>query len=251
MQLALDDKYFMHRLMKHYINRDEDYEPEICRFLKQVLCPGDNFVDVGAHIGYFTILGAELVENGKVYAFEAEKENFKQLKSHIKRNGYKNVKAFNKIVGDTNREAEIYVCLDNDGGHSLWNPGNHPFNSETRKSAGVRQSVGMVTLDSLVDIVPKAIKIDVEGCELLVLKGAENLIRKHKPAVILEINAFALEQMGTTQHEIGDFMKSLGYAAFNMETGAILPNMVDEDELRKLNINVVFINLPKHLMKAK
>jgi FkbM family methyltransferase len=247
-ELALDTTKNLQNSMLWFADHDQEYEPEVCRFLKQVLTPGDCFIDVGAHIGYFTILASRLVESGKVYSFEPENYNHQCLLDNIKLNGFTNVTAFQKCVGDKEAEVELFVNLDNDGGHSLWWPGQHPANTRTRESERTAQRVGMVTLDSVVDFVPKAIKIDAEGSELLVIKGAERLIRQHKPMVIMEMNYSALMWMGTSKNELADYMDALGYATYMLETGDIV-------DLKKIDngqyvFNVVFISLPPHLIKA-
>jgi len=108
---------------------------------------------------------------------------------------------------------------DNDGGHSLWNPAKHELNTLTRDNELITEPVGMVTLDNVIDEPVKLIKIDVEGCEFKVIKGALKLIKKYKPLIIIEANDFALEQMGTSTDEIFSFMSEIGYDVYDLETG--------------------------------
>lgn len=236
MNLALDEFGATSGFMLYLNNRDEEYEPEVCRLLKNVLVEGDTFIDCGAHVGYFTILASELVENGQVYAFEAEKENFKNLIANIKLNKAKNVKAFNNAVGDEDKEVEIIFNRDNDGGHSLWNPAKHELNNLTRDNELIKEPVVMVTLDRIIDEPVKLIKIDVEGCELMVLKGAIKLLKKYHPLVIIEVNDFALEQMGTTTEEVFMFMSELGYDVYDLETGE-----TPKERTNHYIYNVVFV----------
>jgi len=92
----------------------------------------------------------------------------------------------------------------------------------------------MVTIDSLIDEPVKLIKIDTEGCELKILQGATNLIKKHSPVIIAEVNNFALEEMGTSKEEIFSYMYSLGYEWFNLRTK-------DHSLIDKYEENVVFV----------
>jgi FkbM family methyltransferase len=138
---------------------------------------------------------------------------------NIKINKYENVEVFHKAVGDECKKIKLRVNFDNDGGHALWDVSKHPFNQKTLHEKPKYQNVDMVTLDSIIDEPIKLIKIDVEGCELKVLKGSETLLKKYSPAVIAEINDMALREMGTDKNEIYSYMVSLGYSGFNLTTG--------------------------------
>lgn len=215
MKLELDETKITQRLM---LTQGEKYEQEISNLMKQLLTKEDTFIDCGAHVGFFTCLAAELCKH--VYAFEAEKENYKSLSHNIKINKYDNVQAFHNAVGDECKKVNLTVNLDNDGGHGLWDVSKHPFNERTRAEKIKHETVPMVTIDSLELNEPvKLIKIDVEGCELMVLKGAENLIKKYSPTVIAEINNSALNEMGTDKGDVYDYMLSLGYHGFNLTNG--------------------------------
>ena len=207
------------------------YEPEVSGFFKKVLSPGDNVIDVGANLGMFTLLASALVKDGIVCAFEPEKYSFERLRNYV--NGSGNIRLMNMAVGDKNEDVQLYFNMDNDSGHSLWNPAHHPLNKSTKLNKSILETIPMVTLDSVIDFVPKLIKIDTEGCELMVLKGAERILREYHPIVVSEINTFALKEMGTTQIELSDYMTSLGYKAYSLPY---------EKELDLTNFNAPFLN---------
>lgn len=236
MNLELDETKYTQGLM---LKSNGDYESEISGFMRSILKPEDCFVDCGAHVGYFTTLGAELCSS--VYSIEPEKENFISLAHNIEINKYKNVKAFNCCVGDENKEVELFINLDNDGGNALWDVSKHPFNKKTKLNGNTFQKVRMVTLDSFINEPVKLIKIDVEGCELKVLQGAKELLGKYHPAVILEINDFALKNMGTNKGDIISFMSSLGYTCYDLQTGEQLD--LQTNVVHEYVYNVVFIKL--------
>lgn len=231
MNLELDKTKFTQRLM---LKSDGFYESEISDMMVRILKEDDTFIDCGAHIGWFTITGAELCK--KVYSFEAEKGNFECLQKNIELNGLTNVKAFNNAVGEECIDTELYINLDNDGGHALWDISIHPFNKKTKSADKVKQPVKMVTLDSLIDEPVKLIKIDVEGCELKVIKGADNLIRKYSPMIILEMNDSAFKEMGYTKDYLIAHLKTLGYQGFNLKEGGSLNDMS-----KKYAENAVFV----------
>ena len=213
------------------------YEPEVAGFLRKNLLPGDNMIDVGANTGIFTALASELVEKeGKVVAFEPEKHMYEQLVNNTK--GLTNVNLVNAAAGDDNQQANLFYNYDNDGGHALWDPANFGQNQMTRKNKRIIEKVDMVTLDSTIDFVPKIIKIDTEGCELKVLRGAQRILKEHKPFVISEINKMALMEMGTSDAELGKFMTEMGYQAYSLpEEKKIHLGFFD---VPYLNYNMVF-----------
>jgi FkbM family methyltransferase len=218
------------------------YEPEVAVVLMRVLQDGDGFVDVGANVGFFTVLAAQLVgETGRVYAFEPEQENFGRLAQNISLNDLSNVVTYQSAVGDQVGTAELFINSDNDGGHALWNPGAHSFNKVSREKV-IKQNVEMVTLDSVLagaTVPVKLIKIDAEGYEQHVLHGALELITRHRvPFVLAEVNRLALQQAGASERALFQLMRHLGYFAYLVE--------VTEPELTS-----TLLEIPLHFIPQK
>lgn len=137
------------------------------------------FFDIGANVGkYSIIIGNQLGKNGKVYSFEPEQSNLKALERNLLLNKIQNVKIIPIACSDKKGNLNFYLNKDNSGGHSLV--------KKTDKKIVVKSE----TLDSIVkdkkikDI--KLIKIDVEGAESLVLKGAKKTLKKFHPKIIFE-----------------------------------------------------------------
>lgn len=202
------------------------YEPEVSLVLMHILQSGDGFVDVGANVGFFTVIAARLVgTGGQVHAFEPETANMQRLRQNIALNELTNVELHEAAVGDHNGETELFINSDNDGGHALWNPAAHSFNKRSRETVIV-QKTRLVTLDSALGNYAgahpriKAIKLDAEGYEQHVLIGAVETIRHHNiPFVLAEINRFALLQAGADERSFRKEMQLLGYAAYQVEIG--------------------------------
>ncbi len=157
------------------------YECLALRVIKSTLKPDDVFVDVGAHAGYYTFICAKLAK--KVLAFEPNPSNCKFLRFNIIINKLKNVIVVKAAVSDFNGHAELYIPTR--GGRNLTDQG-----TLIHKGKGSVE-VPVVTLDTFFEHMdkPSVIKIDVEGAELNVIKGALKTIAKGVRLVIVEIHS--------------------------------------------------------------
>jgi len=98
--------------------RDGYFEPYETTLIESEIRPGDVVLDIGANIGYYTLIFARLVgERGRVYAFEPDPTNFRLLKKNVRANGYQNVIFVKKAVADSSGSMPLYLCPDNKGDH--------------------------------------------------------------------------------------------------------------------------------------
>jgi FkbM family methyltransferase len=200
------------------------YESETSHFLGCILAPCDAFIDIGAHVGYFSMLASTLVgPTGRVYSFEPETSNHAHLLEHIELNGATNIIPNFMAVGAAPGIAQFHVNADNDGGHALWDVGQHPFNERSRVAPATRR-VCLTSLDhyfagrEIGNL--KAIKIDAEGAEFSILSGARDLLeRSGVPFIIAEVNRFGLQHMGTSEGELRGVMSALGYETYLFQPG--------------------------------
>jgi len=223
------------------------YEQETSQVYIDLLQQGDTFLDIGAHIGYYSLLAASLVgTSGQVFSFEPNADNLLQLKENIMLNQYASVQIFPFAVGDENKEVNFFENQDNDGGHALWDVGKHDFNIKSRENSQTF-TVQMKTLDSLfseskIDSL-KLIKMDVEGCEAMVLEGATQLLKTHQyPFVISEINRFALSEMGSSEDEVRNKMNSLGYECYVLTEAGLIKQEPGQFIECNYVFNVMFIH---------
>lgn len=221
---AFDRASPVQEMMHDAIDSGKFYEPETTILLASVLKPGDVFVDVGAHVGYFTVLAASLVgPAGQVFSFEPEPRNYARLVEHLRLNGYRNVLPIHCAAGADEAVLELHCNADNDGGHALWDVGLHAYNEQSRATPRTHQ-VFVATLDLvLAGVTPgriKAIKIDVEGNEHAVLLGARRTLDAHRvPFVVAEVNRTGLELLGTSESGLRAFMTILGYETWLIRDG--------------------------------
>lgn len=155
------------------------HEKEFVHILMKILYKNQVFYDVGAHVGYYSLLSSKIVgESGKVVAFEPSPNNLLLLLKNLKLNNISNVQVINACVGD--KEGIVMFDLNDDSSTS------HIDTSESLK-------VKMVTIDNLtkkcIIPLPNMLKIDVEGAELLVLKGMTNTLKLYHPLILLSTHS--------------------------------------------------------------
>ncbi|MCA9874948.1 MAG: FkbM family methyltransferase [Anaerolineales bacterium] len=193
--VELDDFSIYVRLNDHFVGatiaREKAYEPYVTEEFRRILRPGMTFVDVGANIGYFTLLAARLVgENGHVYAFEPTPANCQSLYQSLAENGFGNVTLFQNAV------AEKAQTLIFSGGGADSN-GRIINESEPLAQEFVLPRVEAVTLDETLANVAQIdlIKMDIEGAEPRAWAGMQQIIAQHRPILAME---FAPDLIRTT-----------------------------------------------------
>jgi len=171
------------------------YENETTAFLLDYA--PDVFIDVGAHIGRFTVLLAK--HGSQVVAIEPGEETFARLQMHV---------SLNQLLAQTT--LLNFGCSDHSGETLLYhNPFNEGEHSLIASEGATTQPVRIATLDQIVSdlnlaLQPKSvIKIDVEGAELAVLHGSSELLKNHAPLLVVE--------MLQNQKEITTYLKEMEY----------------------------------------
>ncbi len=165
-------------LPKSYIKTFQSYilssswEELTTEMFKKVVKEGDVVVDLGANIGYFTLLAARLVgKKGKVYAFEPEPINYSLLLKNIELNGYDNIVAVQKAVSNVTGKVRLFLDKKDTGAHTIYQPGDKREFIE----------VESVTLDEFFKDKKhpiNVIKMDVEGAEIAAFSGMDRIIRE-------------------------------------------------------------------------
>ncbi len=211
------------------------FEETEVNIFREKLEAGMTVIDIGANIGYYTIIaGKRIGVNGKVLAFEPEENNFSLLSRNIALNKLTNVTALkialtNKLGGEL-----LYLDDNNKGHHSLSSK-----NPETEKKIKVRTN----TLDGILENFgsPKVdiIKMDIEGAEVLVLEGMTKTIGKNPKLIIFtEFYPEAIKRLGYSPLK---FLKNLMDSGFSLSE-------IDENKkcLKKINNIEIFVsNFPK------
>ena len=214
------------------------WQRQLTQFIAQTLRQGEVFVDVGANLGYFTLLAANAVgRSGHVYSFEPEPRNFALLQSNAALNDFTHVTARQFAIGAQSGEARLHLSDANLGAHSL----------VELEGLGQGLRVPILTLSEALGQEKRAvdmIKIDIQGLELAVLRGAEPLIdtQRRKPRIVMEFNPGPFEQADPGLVWFQDFLRRFGYrthAFIANERATVIPPAVSMRTLLALHEDFV------------
>lgn len=231
MKLALDSDWPADQCVLDHLQGGTSFEGDVANAMVRVLREGDIVVDIGANIGYLTVLASLLVgPTGRVIAFEPDPENVLRLRANVALNTGSNVTIVEKAVTDRSGEVEFFINSDNSGGNALWDPAQFPGNAKCVANPRPMRVAG-TTLDDAWDELglptPRLIKIDTEGAEHQVLEGMRGLLTRQDPHfVIAEYHPFGLERMGSGEESLRGLVEGLGYSTFALNNAGGLPRFV-------------------------
>lgn len=191
------------------------YDVDELKVLRNLLRPGDVFLDIGAHVGWYTLHAAQLVgPSGRVDAFEALPANANALKANVERNGFQQVWVNACAVSDKSGEIDLYAPPK---GESGW--GSAVASDKRRKLTVPALTIDEYMSSRLQDRPVRLAKLDIEGHEPYALKGMLETLRRNRPALLLEMNCPMLERAGYTPDYIRDLLEPLGYKAKEITYG--------------------------------
>ena len=177
-------------------------EPRVQHAFASLIQPGMVVYDIGANVGFFTVIAARLCPQGRVVAFEPLPENLERIRHNVALNNLQNIIVRSEALSDTDAQSRFEVSPEPTWGKLV------------SVGKGIGTKVGTIDvkvsrLDSLVKAgeipIPELIKIDVEGAEIGVLRGAESTLHQARPVLLIELH-------GTNQ-AIASLLESLAYSA--------------------------------------
>ena len=164
-------------------------------------------MDVGANIGYFTVIAASRVgDSGRVFAFEPGPENFSLLQANLALNGLEmRVEAVHAALSDTEGAGRLYLSEDNLGDHQIYASG------ENRESVQVSLINGTDQLQHRI-IRLDLLKVDTQGSETLVMSGLMPLLHRlpSLPRILIELTPLSLREAGSSGRELIELLATLG-----------------------------------------
>ena len=206
-------------ILEQYLYYFGIWEPDFTRWIGGRLRPGDTFIDVGANIGYYSLLASRLVgKSGSVIALEASPTTFRALESNLARNRVRNVRAVNVAVSDSSGLAKVFRGPEENHGLST------VLESESlRYHCHFECEVETAPLSAVLrdEEMRKArlIKIDVEGAEWRVIAGMGPLLYSGRTdlEVMVETSPERLAQEGKNPTDLLKVFASAGFHAYKLE----------------------------------
>lgn len=210
MWVDLHDRYVSHGCLNN------NWEPDETSFFISRLREGDTVLDIGANIGWFSLVAAKHVgPNGCVHAFEPRPETAKMLARTLSMNNLRKIiSLWEYALADTAGDLSLTW------GRNTENPGgSHIAYGDMPDHETV--TIRAVRLDDLLpEVTPDVIKIDVEGAEPMVFAGAENALLRGRPVILSEIFPQQLENIsGRTAAQYIQQMEMVGYQCYLLENG--------------------------------
>lgn len=218
-------------------------EIRLAKYMINKLQPGDCFLDIGAHFGYFTLLAASLVgDNGKVYAIEPASETYALLQQNAA--VWNNIKLFHKAVSDKTGMVSFYEFPVRYSEYNTLDVEKFLKEDWIKKYNPQKTEVRATTIDSFVDenkLNPAMIKIDVEGAEVQAIYGGANTWQGQSPVLVME---YLDEGSESSYTQAATAMYGYGYQSYMItdegtlaETSDILSYMRQHDMTSE---NIVF-----------
>lgn len=199
--------------------RDGHPEPDAARFAWELLRPGDHVVDVGAHVGLLTtVLARRVGPTGRVLAFEPDPANRRRLRRALTVNGLPQVTVRDVALSDRRGAGTLLRPDGAWGGFLAPDDGREAFVRGFFPSSRVdRIPIQTARLDDLLADHPlprlALVKVDVDGPELAVLRGARATLQRQRPALLVELSAFQGDH-GTRPEDLFGFLEEAGYRAW-------------------------------------
>jgi FkbM family methyltransferase len=215
------------------------FEGDAEAMLARLVSPGDTLFDVGANIGWHALHLALANPTGRVFAFEPIPDTFVRLQENIALNQATNVTALPFGLGERDESLRFFVDRSMPVGASAARHGNSADLLEV--TAQVRR-LDEVAVEYAV--APALLKIDVEGAELSVLRGALDYLRTHRPVIACELLRKWAKSFGYHPNDVIDFLASLGYDAL-VATGDRLTRFGRVDD-QTVATNYFFLHREHH-----
>jgi len=199
-----------------YLSLHKMWEPLETSIIKDFFSIDTNFIDIGSHIGYYSLLCASISIKGTVLSFEPEQQNFKLLQKNIKLNNFKNITPIQKAVSNSNKITKLYLTNEgNTGDHRFFETDLLEIN-EKRKSV----KVSCMKLDDYLSnkkITPSVIKMDIQGSEMLALEGMTKTLQDTSSlAFLTEFWPKGIMSTGKSPLEFLESIESFGFEIYEM-----------------------------------
>ncbi|RJQ37764.1 FkbM family methyltransferase [Candidatus Microgenomates bacterium] len=233
-KLPLSDAFTLGLAHLGTIGEDETF------LIKKILKKGDTVMDVGAYIdGWYSLMASKLIgSKGKVYTFEPHPDHYNLLEDNVKLNNFTNIEVIKLGVSD---KAGIFGFTSAGIGSSL--VGKSLKKNLKKKIIKIKTT----TIDKFIQEKKikniSLIKIDVEGAEMKVLKGAKQLLQqKNSPDLILEVVDGFLKNAGSSKSELLSYLNKIGYKQYEFIHNGLKPYVYNPKPKKKEPITNIYFS---------
>lgn len=206
------------------------YEPYETELISSMIRPGNVVLDIGANIGYYTLILAKLVgQSGKVFAFEPEPTNFRLLEKNVSINGHSNVILEQKAVSNRNENKKLYLNKENAGMHTIYKPPCPNLDSVDIETISLDNYFNNYTCK--IDF----IKMDIEGSEYTALEGMQTVLkRQNNIKLLVAFFPSAIREYGYKPEQYVDLLMSNGFRVYFANSRTKHLEVVNPDNFQDL-----------------
>jgi FkbM family methyltransferase len=198
------DAYSSHFFHRRY-RRGELHEPPVTIELARRARNARVFADVGAHVAYYSCIAGTVNDRLRLFVFEMNQDMIPVIERNLRENGRGDAVVVNRAVADRRRIVR-YAGSSREPGLRMRPPDRVPGAEHV-----LAETVSLDEFFGDAGTVPDLIKIDVEGAELEVLRGAREIIAQHHPAVFVEVHPKLLGDFGSSVDQVYSFLRKHGY----------------------------------------
>jgi FkbM family methyltransferase len=202
-------------------------------------------LDIGANIGYYSLMAAVRIgSSGKIFSFEPVTNTYRKLLFNISLNGFKNIYPQKVAVSNSMGEIELFVADEKNTGSSSI--------ALHVSFSGVKERVNTITIDNFlnekneiseVDLV----KIDVEGCEPMVIEGMKETMKRFRPIILIEILDERLKTIGSSKEFLYELFYENNYEAFEIQDSDTIAKIMSPKEGGLVMFKHLQTAMPRHL----
>ena len=216
------------------------YDPNLIVTVNTLLHKGGTFIDVGANMGYFSLLASKVVgEDGRILAIEPSSRDFTRLVDNVNINHLSNINPYRLAISDKKGTTKLSVACEE---RSSLNTLGTSFGFKGIEKVAI-EDVETDTIDAIVEKEGiksvDVLKIDIEGSEMVALQGAKNTIEKYRPVILLGTNEGALSACGVDIKDLKALLKELRYKSYVLEFSPKFA-LVPYDDIENPHVKVVF-----------
>lgn len=189
-------------------------EPNEFFAVKNLIEPGSVFIDIGANEGLYTLFASKLA--GTVISVEPSHREYDRLQANLQLNGPTNVRTRQLALSDHSGQCDLQIAAYEHEGQNTFGDfsyvgiqASHTEKVELKRLDDLVAEEGLARVD--------VIKMDIEGAEFSVLKGAEHTLSTLRPALLLELSDTALHHQGSSANEVLSLLRSLGYEIYTFD----------------------------------